>query len=101
MKLVISGNSSEDYFSQRDRISITRESKLTKIEWIELDSEKELEEWDEKHKILKEFSWEVRSFSSLETISETEEVSTKLESEVLTEVSTKIEEWKEAFEVSI
>ena len=62
----------------------------------ELYSEEELEERNENHKVLKEFSWKVKSFLSLEIISETEEVSTELESEV----STKIEGWKEEFELS-
>ena len=57
MKLGISGKSSEDYFSQRDRITITRESKSIKSEWIELVSDEELEEWDENRKVLIEFSW--------------------------------------------
>ena len=82
MKLVISGNSSEDYFSQRYGLSIIRESKSIKIEWIELDSEEELGEWDENSKVLKEFSWKVKSFSSLEIIREIEAVSSELESEV-------------------
>ena len=44
MKLGISGKSSEDYFSQRDRLWIMIESKS------ELDYEEELEEWDENTK---------------------------------------------------
>ena len=50
----------------------------------ELDSEEELEGRHGKRKVLKEFIWEVKSFSSLEIISEIEEVSTGLESEVPT-----------------
>ena len=54
MNLGILGKSNEDCFSQRDWLSITRESKLIKSNWIELCSEEELGEWDENTK-----SWRV------------------------------------------
>ena len=56
MKLVISGNSSEYYFSQRDGLSSTKELKSLKSEWIELDYLEWLGGWNEEHKALKEFS---------------------------------------------
>ena len=57
MKLGISGKLSEGSFLQRDRLSITRESKSIKIDWIELFSEEELGEWDENTQRLEGFSW--------------------------------------------
>ena len=88
---MISGFSSEHYFWQRDRLSIMRESKSIESEWFDLNIKEEIEQWDAMCKLLKEFSWEVKSFSSLEIISEIEEVSSELESGVSTGVSTKLE----------
>ena len=68
--------------------------------WIELYHEEELEELDEKCKVLKEPSWEVKSFSRLGIIAEVEAFSSELESWVSNEVSTKLEGQKEGFGVS-